>query len=70
MATIGDILVKVQEQTTIIESVKVLVAELKAAAADPLQLQSIVNSIDENNVALSVLLNTEQEVPPPVDPQQ
>ena len=70
MATTADIMAKVQAQVTIIESVKVLVEQLKAAAANPAELQAIVDALDANNVALGVVANTGQEVPPPVDPQQ
>lgn len=71
MATSADIMAKVQAQVTIIESVKVLVEQLKAAAQNPAELQAIVDALDANNVALGVLANTgQQEVPPPVDPQQ
>jgi len=59
MATSGEILVKVNEQTTIIESVRVLVEGLKAASGNPAELQAIVDGLDANNVALNVIANTQ-----------
>lgn len=58
MATADDIIAQVTAQTTIIESVRVLVEQLQAAADDPAKLQEIVNALDSNNAALSVLANT------------
>jgi hypothetical protein len=58
MATADEIITKVTEQTSIIESVRVLVEQLQAAADDPAKLQEIVNALDTNNAALAVLANT------------
>lgn len=58
MATADDIITKVTEQTTIIDSVRTLVEQLQAAADDPAKLQEIVNALDTNNAALAVLANT------------
>lgn len=68
MSTIQDVLDRVSAQTTVIESVRQLVAELRAAAPNPLELQAIVQGLDENTAALSVLANTPSEEPPVEEP--
>ena len=61
MATIDDILQKVQNETTVINSIKVLVEQLKANQSNPAKLQEIVAALDANDIALATITNTDQE---------
>lgn len=63
MALVDEIRQRVATQTTIIESVKVLVESLKANQNDPVALQEIVTALDANNLALDVLDNTDSAEP-------
>lgn len=68
MSTIQDVLARVAAQTTVIESVRQLIEELRAAAPNPLELKAIVEGLDANTAALSVLANTPSEEPPVEEP--
>ena len=58
MATEDDILDKVTAQTTLIDSIRVLVEQLKANAGDPAKLAAIISALDANSVALAAVANT------------
>lgn len=53
-----EILDRVRAQTTVIESVRVLVQALKDAADDPVKTAEIIAALDANDVALAMVANT------------
>ena len=65
MATSDEILAKVAEQATLIESVRALIAELRANAGDPVKMQEILDALDKNDAALAVALVTPGPAPEP-----
>jgi len=53
-----DILAKITAEGTLIDSIAVLVTELKANQNDPVALQAIVSALDVNDVKLAAIANT------------
>lgn len=70
MATLDDILAKVQAQTSIITSVRALVTELRAAQGDPAKMQAILDGLDANDAAFNAIVANTPEAPanPPAPP--
>lgn len=68
-ASIDDVVVAVQNETTVEQSVITLLgqlaAQVKAAGTDPVKLQAVLDQINTNSAALSAAVTANTPVTPP-----
>lgn len=67
-ASVDDVIIAVQNETTVEQSVITLLgqlsAQIKAAGTDPVKLQQVLDQINANTTALSAAVTANTPVPP------